>query len=369
MWGRLTKQKTKEVRMKTIAIFIPAWNEEKGVGRTIESIRAQVLKHNVIVSNILVLANNCTDNTVAVAEQYMDDSEAPVYVIDLPVCPGKKAGAMNFGYAWLLANNAVPTFVYTMDADTVLEEGALQGLVDAFSEFRSAGAVCSRYMPFERDTLCQRLQALEYARFDDARRLRDWKVQVASGASVMYRSSVLAKVVSAHGTPWRENSLIEDYGLTLDIKAIGYSVYCAEKSMVLTDTPATFRELWKQRSRWTRGGVDEVRRYGWTPWTRRDLVGYAWFGINILSRVLFAYLLTIMILFGGLSWSLLGALPQVLFIVNRLTSVYSLKNKSVKERVLLFTVLPEDFYGMWMELLTLSAILKAFGDHRKTQQW
>ena len=54
-------------------------------------------------------------------------------------------------------------------------------------------------------------------------------MNVASGAAAMYRRVALQDVVELRGRPepWDNESLIEDYALTLDLKARGWRVGAA----------------------------------------------------------------------------------------------------------------------------------------------
>src|SRR5579863_1610995 len=55
-------------KMKKVTIIIPCYNEEKGVGKVIDSIPVdKMVKHNY-KTEIIVVDNNSSDNTVAIAE-------------------------------------------------------------------------------------------------------------------------------------------------------------------------------------------------------------------------------------------------------------------------------------------------------------
>lgn len=351
--------------MKTVAVFVPAWNEAQTIEETLLALLAQQAT-DVVIATIVVIANNCTDDTAEIARKVHDKR---ILVLDVPNCPGKKSGAMNIAWRYLRQNDIETDVVLTVDAETILTDGSLQGLSDAIGWRRPV--VCARYMPKDNRGLVRRLQALEYARFDDNRLIRDWHCQVASGAAAMYRSSVLDEVVHATGRsgPWDENSLIEDYGLTLDIKSLGYKgPRVAPQAMVLTDTPATWRELWKQRIRWGRGGVDECRRRGWNPATRRDISGYGVFLVNLMVRLLAVVYLVSLLTSGQLpTYSLIGLVPIVLMMYNRIASLKILTKRTWKDHLLVYLVLIEDAYGFFMEMVTATSILMSYRGRR--QAW
>lgn len=355
--------------MFRIAIIVPAWNEEATLAMTLHAIRLQRMS-NAIVNQVIVVANNCTDATADVARQdAVRNSYRSPLVIKVPRCPGGKAEAMNIAYRQAIMSKHTVDFVFTMDADTTLMPGALQGLVDKFLFEPRAGTVCSRYHTRDRTGLVRRLQALDYARSDDRRDLKGYRVMVSSGAAVMYRREVLEEVLEHFGRgPWDEKSRIEDYALTLDIKTLGYTAHSTEHSMVLTDSPATLRGVWKQRLRWGRGGVDELRKRGWTPATKRDIRGYGLFLLSLATRFGTVAVIVLMI-YGHLPYrlSLPGFAVQAIMITNRITSSYTLREKGWKDRILIYTVLLEDFFGFFLEAVTAVSIWKSY--RGKQQAW
>lgn len=341
----------------TCIALVPAYNEEAGIAQTIESLLNQTRRPDLVV----VVANNCTDRTVEIARTY------PVQVVDMWRNPDKKAGAMNFAWEQYAAGH---DFVFTMDADTELAPDAIEHLVADLEADRGLGAVCARYWAKPGEGLVWRLQRLEYARFDDTRDLRGWKVQVASGAAVMYRNEALRQVCRDLGrsTPWDGTSLIEDYALTLDLKTVGWRVAASSTAHVHTDTPATFSELWHQRLRWCRGGIDEVRKRGWTPATRRDIGAYGFFGFSTLMRVLFVVFLVLLLVNDG-SWrfALVGLIPLAVMFLERVTSFMRLSGKSWRDWSVVVVVLVEDAYGLFLEACTFKAIYNSLRTRR--QAW
>ncbi len=102
--------------MNAASVVIPAFNEGRVIGRCL-----QALQDSGIPAEIIVAANGCQDDTVAVARRF-----SGVTVIDIPL-PGK-SNALTTGDA---AASAFPR-IY-LDADIVLGPGALEGMIAALS--------------------------------------------------------------------------------------------------------------------------------------------------------------------------------------------------------------------------------------------
>jgi glycosyltransferase involved in cell wall biosynthesis len=102
-------QDTKEVgsmKNPTVTVLIPAYNEEKTIADTINSIRQQTYPN---VVQILVVDDSSTDKTEEIAK------ECGAEVIRTPSNSGTKAQAQNFALPYLKG-----VLTATIDADTIL---------------------------------------------------------------------------------------------------------------------------------------------------------------------------------------------------------------------------------------------------------
>ena len=98
--------------MKIVAL-VPAHNEASSIATTIEGLIAQ----DRSLDEIVVIADNCTDDTVAIASRY------PVTVHETVGNSQKKPGALN--EAWRLFCGDADLIV-CIDADTVLPADAVR---------------------------------------------------------------------------------------------------------------------------------------------------------------------------------------------------------------------------------------------------
>ncbi|MGD9525422.1 glycosyltransferase [Pseudonocardia sp.] len=359
--SRATRSAPAPSRVATVSVIVPAHNEEAGIASTIEGLLEQETPEWLHVSAIVVVVNNSTDRTAEIARRY------PVTVLEMLDNKHKKSGAMN--YAWGLCGQG-SEFVLTMDADTVLLPDTVEKMARELVGNPVLGAVCARYWAKPGRGLVRRLQRLEYARYDDLRDLRGWKVNVASGAAAMYRRVALEKVVELRGKPepWDNESLIEDYALTLDLKTKGFRVAAARGAHVYTEPPTTFRMLWRQRLRWGRGGMDECLKRGWTLATRRDILSYLLFAWSVFFRFLWVTMLVLMVTFNvPLRFALIGLIPVVVMWAERMTSAWRLPDRSWGDVALVAVLLVEDLYGFFLELCAVAAAGKCLRGIR--QYW
>ena len=361
---RATTSRAAATSVTTVTVLVPAHNEEIGIAATIEGLLAQESPEWLRIAGIVVIANNCSDRTAEIARGY------PVTVLEMAHNPDKKAGALNHGWREVCRGTEDADLVLTMDADTVLQPDTLAAMAAEMRGNAVLGAVCARYWATPGRGLVWRLQRLEYARYDDLRDLRGWRVSVASGAAAMYRGSALEQVAAAReaGEPWDGASLIEDYALTLELKARGWRVAAARHAHVHTTPPTTFRELWQQRLRWGRGGMDEVLKRGWSTATRTDCLSYLLFAFSVFFRVLFLAMLTLMIVYDvPFRYALIGLIPLGVMWLERVTSMWRVPDRGWRDVALVAVLLVEDVYGFFLEMCAVVASWRCLNARR--QAW
>jgi cellulose synthase/poly-beta-1,6-N-acetylglucosamine synthase-like glycosyltransferase len=247
----------------TIAL-IPAHNEEEQIEAAIDSLRAQTEPPDLIV----VCADNCSDGTAAVAEA------AGALVFETVANRHKKAGALNQALDALRPELDGSDSVLVMDADSVLVPtfvaaararlGARIGDVGGVFTGRSGGGFVGM------------LQRNEYARYArDVARLKG-KVLVLTGTATLFSAGTLLAVAAARAEgviPGGTNQvydtkvLTEDNELTLALMHLGYGVISPRECRLTTEVMETWGDLYRQRLRWKRGALENLRDYGLTRTT------------------------------------------------------------------------------------------------------
>ena len=164
------------------------------------------------------------------------------------------------------------------------------------------GAVCSQCHVLNKNTnLLTRLQGLEYLGFN-ATRLADEGFfrgpLVMHGMLTAFRASALREVGG-----FAERHLIEDYEITARLKAKGWSVKSAIDSHAWTVVPERFSVLWRQRTRWSYGGITVVDEVTHLPSVLQDLIGHSMFWATVI--MMNVLLIGIMLKSGG------GVSPQI----------------------------------------------------------
>lgn len=112
-----TKTDNSTSQRPATAILVPAHNEGQGIQNTLASILPQLIKGD----RLLVVADNCTDDTAELAAKYGAE------VIErTDVVRRGKGYALDFGVRHLQLNP--PAVVIVIDADCLVEKGAIDCL-------------------------------------------------------------------------------------------------------------------------------------------------------------------------------------------------------------------------------------------------
>jgi cellulose synthase/poly-beta-1,6-N-acetylglucosamine synthase-like glycosyltransferase len=224
-----------------VSVIVPTFNGGKGLAPTIASLRRQ--SHRAI--EIIVVDDGSTDGTRATAMRARAQG-----LVDMVICHGTRCGrSAAINAAARFANGEL---LFTVDADTILDQDALTRLIDAFYDRRVAGASSNIGIANEVASVWTRLQRLEYLMSIGAgRTVLDILGAVAclSGACSMYRRDVFLRQGGLDVGPG------EDLEFTLRLRRLGYTVRFVADAWAETDGPVRGLNLLRQRARWDRDAL------------------------------------------------------------------------------------------------------------------
>ena len=106
--------------MENATVGITAYNEERGIRKSVESALAQKE-----VSEVIVVASGCTDRTVEIVKEMMKEDKR-VKLIEEKERRGKPAAVNK------ILKSAKGKYVMLTDADVIMEKGAAGKLLDGF---------------------------------------------------------------------------------------------------------------------------------------------------------------------------------------------------------------------------------------------
>lgn len=229
-----------------VAVLVPAYNEEAGIGTTLRSLLAST--HERL--QIIVIDDGSSDRTVEIAQDYAR-CDPRVQVLCQP--NAGKAAALNHGLRYVRC-----PYVVMVDADTVFEPDAVQRLIQPLAH-PAVGAVSGNTKVGNRKRLLGRWQHLEYVfGFNLDRRMFEVLecMPTVPGAIGAFRLDALMGVGGLS-----EDTLAEDTDLTMALWRAGWRVVYEENAIAWTEVPTSLRQLWRQRYRWCYGTLQAMWKH------------------------------------------------------------------------------------------------------------
>jgi cellulose synthase/poly-beta-1,6-N-acetylglucosamine synthase-like glycosyltransferase len=229
----------------TVAVVVPAYNEEGYIGACIDSICAADYPGSM---SLFVVDDGSTDETYAEAVAHAPP-DATVFRTENH---GKHA-ALN-----LALEETDAEYIVSVDADSEIHPDSLTELIGRFFRHDDAGAVAGNVKVSNRGSLVTDLQALEYIiGINTFRRAFDLfgTVTVVPGALGAFRREVLREVGG-----YSADTVTEDFDLTIEILKHGYSIR-ASTGIVYTEAPDTWQDLYLQRRRWFQGNLQTLSKH------------------------------------------------------------------------------------------------------------
>lgn len=227
-------------------VLIPAHDEEMGLGETL----AALLKALPPRTEVLVVADNCTDSTATVARA------AGVSVIERHDATARGKGfALAFGRDFIAARPTVPDVVVVLDADCWLAPGSLHTL--AASALTTARPVQAVYLFDPSLAVPPRMQISNFAFFiKNLYRSRGMQRMgggaLLTGTGMAFPWSIFSQAALSTG------SIVEDLDLGISLTRRGSAPLLVENAVVRSK-PAALDDALVQRRRWEHGFLTSLR--------------------------------------------------------------------------------------------------------------
>jgi cellulose synthase/poly-beta-1,6-N-acetylglucosamine synthase-like glycosyltransferase len=228
------------------AILIPAHNEEKVIGKTIEAMLA--LEYPADRLKIIVINDGSTDATREIIKKYASQ-DARVELFDVPKGQGGKgkSRALNLGIQRVRSD-----VVAIYDADNTPDKNALRYLVAQLLLHKELGAVLGKFRTVNKNVnLLTKFINIETLSFQSMLQAGRW--QMHNIATLPGTNFVMwTKLINDLGG-WDEEALTEDSELSVRIYQHGYKIKFIPYSITYEQEPQEWKVFIKQRMRWVRG--------------------------------------------------------------------------------------------------------------------
>jgi biofilm PGA synthesis N-glycosyltransferase PgaC len=352
-----------------VSVIIPAWNEEVGIQKTVNSVLANDYKN----FEVIVINDGSIDNSDKIMRDFLVNH--PNLQTKLKYYykkNGGKGSALNYGL-----KRASGDIILTVDADSILDSHAIKNLVRYFYDSK-IDAVVGNVMVANSTSIIGLLQQLEYQfgfYFKRAHAVLNAEY-IFGGACSAYRASSVFEQIGNFDT---ENKT-EDIEMSMRIRFFGKHSAYAEDVVCYTEGAASVTGLINQRLRWKKGRFDTFLKY------RRLFYSldrhHNWFLAFFILP--FSILAEIQLLFEPISLTLLIAysvvtndfvslfLSSLLILIVYIVTAFFSFNKLGYKTILLYPLTWPLFYVLvWVEYVALVRSIQMVirGEEIQWQNW
>jgi biofilm PGA synthesis N-glycosyltransferase PgaC len=352
-----------QLNSKTIIAVVPAHNEADNLPMTLPALMRQTRPPD----RIIVVADNCTDETVSVARSLGAE------VIETTDNRDRKAGALNQAFSQLRNSETSSDLYLVLDADTSLSPQFLDVAERYLAGHDEIFAIGGLFYGEPGHGLIGQLQRNEYFRYQLQIKHRRGRVFVLTGTASVFRAQALLDVTQARGTlipgikgeVYDTASITEDNELTLALKSLGFGMISPQECTVETELMPTWKALWTQRKRWQRGALDNLAEYGVTTATARywgQQIGIAYGVVALFTAYFFLIVATLAMdhIYLYTFWLVVTAL----FIIDRVGTVWS---GGWSARLVAAPLVIEVAYSFFLQFNFISSLFDLV--RRKKQKW
>ena len=247
------KSHLSEGREHRIAVLIAARNEERVIGKLLDSVKAQSYPSRLV--STFVVADHCRDKTAAIAR------ERGATVFERWTGSGQGKGyALNYLLSAMHALHADDFDAYiVLDADNVLDKDFIRNIDRTHCEGYDI-VTCYRNSKNYGDSWISAGTGLWFLR--EARYLNAVRMSLGVSCAISGTGFLFSKAILENYGGWNFFLLTEDIEFTIDNVIRGEKIgYCPD-AVVYDEQPVTFRQSWVQRLRWSRGYMQVFARYG-----------------------------------------------------------------------------------------------------------
>lgn len=231
-----------------VSVLIPAHNESLHIEETIKTI----LESNYPQFEIIIVDDASTDDThekiLALSKKYPN-----VRTLHFEQNRGKPTG---LNYAALAANYDL---LLVIDADVLLDRDSMANMALHFQYGPRVGAVTGNPRVRNRDTLIEKIQVAEYSSIigliKRGQRILG-KIFTVSGAIVMFRKGAVFDVGL-----WDIDMITDDINISWKLQKRFYDIRYESLALCWTVVPDNLKQLWRQRLRWSQGGVEVLVKH------------------------------------------------------------------------------------------------------------
>lgn len=239
-----------------VSILVPAHNEGKVIGKTVESLLA--LDYPIDKMELIVINDNSSDNSKdvlsSIKNRYRNHNFTVINTDKITGGKGK-SNALNIGY-----QIAKGDFIAIYDADNTPEKTALRYLIQTIVRDSSLGAVIGKFRTRNKYknilTKFINIETLSFQWIAQAGRRQLLGLCTIPGTNFVLRRTTIEKLGG-----WDTKAIAEDTEISFRIYKMGQRITYVPQSVTWEQEPETIKVWIKQRTRWVKGNIYVLIKY------------------------------------------------------------------------------------------------------------
>lgn len=244
-------------------------------------------------------------------------------------------------------------FLFICDADTVIADNWMVNAKRVLATEEPPDAIGSVFFGGEHNgSMLQICQSLEWIRYTN-QILRSKKVFVLTGTASLIRAECFERIYELRGYYYNEQSITEDFTMTLDLKEVGTKMVSPLSCSCLTEMMPSWKLLFLQRRRWYLGALQQIVQREWTQVMRPYLFQQLLLLISVFSFMLMILFSIYLAFTGDMIFDLFWAMIGIIFMAERITTVWT---KGWHARLFAALMIPELIYSFILQISYLDAL-------------
>ena len=239
-----------------VSILVPAHNEGKVIGKTVESLL--LLDYPIDKMELIVINDNSSDNSKdilkSIKNRYIKYNFTIINTDNITGGKGK-SNALNIGY-----QVAKGDYIAIYDADNTPQKTALRYLIQTIVKDDNLGAVIGKFRTRNKHknilTKFINIETLSFQWIAQAGRKQLLGLCTIPGTNFVLRKSTIDSLGG-----WDTKAIAEDTEISFRIYKMGQRITYVPQSVTWEQEPETLNVWIKQRTRWAKGNIYVLVKY------------------------------------------------------------------------------------------------------------
>ncbi|CEH34114.1 glycosyltransferase [Romboutsia lituseburensis] len=360
-----------------VSILVPAHNEGKVIGKTVESLL--LLDYPKDKMELIVINDNSSDDSKDILQNIK--IRYPKYNFTIintdNITGGKgKSNALNIGY-----QVAKGEFIAIYDADNTPEKTALRYLIQTIVRDDSLGAVIGKFRTRNKYknilTKFINIETLSFQWIAQAGRRQLLGLCTIPGTNFVLRRTTIESLGG-----WDTKAIAEDTEISFRIYKMGQKIKYVPQSVTWEQEPETINVWIKQRTRWVKGNIYVLVKYitnifkGKQNRVLFDILYFFSVYFLFLTSVVISDIIFVLSIFNlveiniPFNFLVIWILSYILFILQVSITLSMEKGEGDLQNILLVGLMYFTYSQMWL-IVALKGMFGYFSDaiHKREAKW